>query len=78
MNMSFPSREHVESIRKNYPLGTRVMLNNMDDPYSPGGTGEFLPGSEEPSGRVAAGVGSAAPEFKGGVCQLAPLPRRRK
>ena len=35
MNMSFPSREQVASIRKNYPLGTRVMLNNMDDPYSP-------------------------------------------
>ena len=35
MNMPFPSREHVESIRKNYPPGTRVMLNNMNDPYSP-------------------------------------------
>ena len=29
MNMSFPSREQVASIRKNYPLGTRVMLNNI-------------------------------------------------
>ena len=29
MNMPFPSREQVESIRKNYPPGTRVMLNNM-------------------------------------------------
>lgn len=35
MNMSFPSREQVASIRKNYPPGTRVMLNNMNDPYSP-------------------------------------------
>ena len=35
MNMSFPSREQVEFIRKNYPPGTRVMLNNMNDPYSP-------------------------------------------
>ena len=35
MSMSFPSREQVESIRKNYPPGTRVMLNNMNDPYSP-------------------------------------------
>ena len=35
MNMLFPSREQVESIRKNYPPGTRVMLNNMNDPYSP-------------------------------------------
>ena len=35
MNMSFPSREQVASIRKNYPHATRVMLNNMSDPYSP-------------------------------------------
>ena len=35
MNMPFPSREQVESIRKNYPPGTRVMLDNMNDPYSP-------------------------------------------
>ena len=35
MNMPFPSREQVEFIRKNYPPGTRVMLNNMNDPYSP-------------------------------------------
>ena len=35
MNIPFPSREQVESIRKNYPPGTRVMLNNMNDPYSP-------------------------------------------
>ena len=35
MNMPFPSRSQVEAIRKNYPLGTRVMLNNMNDPYSP-------------------------------------------
>ena len=35
MNMPFPSREQVASIRKNYPPGTRVMLDNMNDPYSP-------------------------------------------
>lgn len=35
MNMPFPNREHVESIRKNYPPGTRIVLNNMNDPYSP-------------------------------------------
>ena len=29
MNMPFPSREQVESTRKNYPPGTRVMLNNI-------------------------------------------------
>ena len=35
MNMSLPSREQVQSIRKNYPHGTRIVLNNMNDPYSP-------------------------------------------
>ncbi len=35
MNMPFPSREQVASIRKNYPPGTRIVLNNMNDPYSP-------------------------------------------
>ena len=35
MNMPFPSCEQVASIRKNYPPGTRVMLDNMNDPYSP-------------------------------------------
>ena len=35
MNMPFPSREQVESIRKNYPPGTRIVLNNMNDAYFP-------------------------------------------
>ena len=35
MNMPFPSREQVESIRKNYPSGTRIILNSMNDPYTP-------------------------------------------
>ena len=30
MNMPFPSREQVESIRKNYPPGIRVMLLGME------------------------------------------------
>ena len=34
MNMPFPSREQVESIRKSYPPGTRIVLNSMNDPYS--------------------------------------------
>ena len=34
MNMPFPSRSQVEAIRKNYPLGTRVMLNNIERTYS--------------------------------------------
>ena len=44
MNMPFPSREHVESIRKNYPPGTRVMLDNMNDPYSLVESGTRVPG----------------------------------
>ena len=31
--MNFPSRKIVESIRKEYPTGTRVELISMDDPY---------------------------------------------
>ena len=34
MNMPSPSCEQVEFIRKNYPPGTRIILNNMNDPYS--------------------------------------------
>lgn len=30
----FPSRETVEKIRKMYPIGSRVELIQMDDPYS--------------------------------------------
>jgi hypothetical protein len=31
---SFPSREAVERLRREYPVGTRVELITMDDPYS--------------------------------------------
>lgn len=31
---SFPSRETVERIRKQYPVGTRVELLKMEDPLS--------------------------------------------
>ena len=33
--MRFPSREVVEGIRKEYPVGTRVELVQMDDPQAP-------------------------------------------
>ena len=33
--MNFPSREIVERIRKEYPIGTRVELVSMDDPQAP-------------------------------------------
>lgn len=31
----FMSREQVERIKKQYPIGTRIELINMQDPYSP-------------------------------------------
>lgn len=33
--MMFPSKEIVETIRKNYPAGTRVELLEMDDVQAP-------------------------------------------
>ena len=33
--MRFPSKETVERIRKEYPVGTRVELVQMDDPQAP-------------------------------------------
>lgn len=35
MNMPFPSHGQVEFTRSCYPAGTRIMLNNMNDPYAP-------------------------------------------
>ena len=33
--MRFPSKETVDRIRKEYPVGTRVVLVQMDDPQAP-------------------------------------------
>lgn len=33
--MIFPSRDIVEKIRKDYPIGTRVKLKSMDDFQAP-------------------------------------------
>jgi hypothetical protein len=30
----FPSKEIVEQLRREYPVGTRIELIHMDDPYS--------------------------------------------
>ena len=35
MNIPFPSRGQVEFTRNCYPPGTRVVLSNMNDPFSP-------------------------------------------
>lgn len=34
MNSQFPSQEIVEHLRQQYPIGCRVELAAMDDPYS--------------------------------------------
>ena len=36
----YPSGELVEEIRRYYPIGARIVLHNMDDPYAkiPDGT----------------------------------------
>ena len=33
--MRFPSREMVERIRREYPVGCKVRLERMEDPQSP-------------------------------------------
>lgn len=30
----FPSKEMVEKLRRGYPIGTRIELVHMEDPYS--------------------------------------------
>ena len=33
--MRWPSKEQIESVRRAYPVGTRVELIQMDDPQAP-------------------------------------------
>ena len=33
--MRFPSKELIESLRKRYPVGARVVLDHMDDTQAP-------------------------------------------
>lgn len=30
-----PTRQQVEGLRQRYPVGTRLVLHRMDDPYAP-------------------------------------------
>ena len=30
-----PTRQQVENLKERYPVGTRVVLRHMDDPYAP-------------------------------------------
>ena len=39
--MNFPSRETVERLRREYPVGCRIVLDEMDDPYT-----KLRPGAE--------------------------------
>ena len=32
--MNFPSRETVERVRREYPVGCRIVLDRMEDPYT--------------------------------------------
>ena len=32
--MNFPSRETVDRLRREYPVGCRIVLDEMDDPYT--------------------------------------------
>ncbi len=35
MNYTFPTREQVAQIKEDYPAGTQIRLNSMEDPYCP-------------------------------------------
>ncbi|GHV16139.1 hypothetical protein FACS1894219_12970 [Clostridia bacterium] len=44
--MTFPNKETVEQIRKMYPVGTKIAIVSMSDPYvnMPAGTNGFVTG----------------------------------
>ena len=33
--MQFPNERQLQALRERYPVGTRIRLNHMDDPYAP-------------------------------------------
>lgn len=40
--MQFPNKQELAALREKYPLGTKIILHHMDDPYPvpPGTVGE--------------------------------------
>ena len=49
MRNNFPNREIVEQLRRTYPVGTRVELISMHDPYTtlkPGDRGDGCDGGQ--------------------------------
>lgn len=47
MSRSFPSKETVEQVRYSYPIGCRVELVSMNDPYT-----KLVPGDQGTVSRV--------------------------
>ena len=47
--MKFPSREEVERLRRKYTVGSRIVLDEMDDPYTriPAGTQGVVTGVDD-------------------------------
>ena len=59
--MKFPSREIVESIRREYPAGTRVELVQMDDVQAPpAGTKGTVKGVDDTVPSLCAGIMAVA------------------
>ena len=54
--MNFPKREVVEELRRTYPAGCRIVLDEMDDPYTkiPAGTQATCQGVDDAGNIMAA------------------------
>ena len=54
--MNFPNRETVERLRKTYPVGCRIVLDEMDDPFTriPVGTQGTCQGVDDAGSVMAA------------------------
>lgn len=66
--MRFPNKETVERIRKEYPVGTRVELVQMDDPQAPPvGTKGTVRGVDDIGSIMVAWDNSCGPSVAYGV-----------